>query len=208
MATQIIGMVMILALMGLPVLVLCGGSAKKTRTGRGAKTSARISFLNLGAAKFESLVQEDRAALCSMFTEIASTADNVRDCEVLFLYSDVLPTGKLAGSKDSLRELTAKTGAKIVVLATANEPEANAAACQLPGSGRANFVLTADRNGREFANFFSKLFKGMLRGQTMMMAWVKLAPQGPIPAEHLPPAPATMGIYELGGLRFKNGVLQ
>ena len=165
-------------------------------------SSASIAFLNLGGAKFSELVAQDRAAFGGLFTDVPASPENIPTSFVLFLYSSIDNNGALAGSKLTLRQLISKSQAKIVVLASENSIEAYLAAMKLPGDGHANLVLTTNRKGQTFAQFFAKLFRSMLSGKSMPSAWVELAPQGPNSAEQKALAPDTAFAPELGQVSF------
>jgi hypothetical protein len=69
-----------------------------------------------------------------------------------------------------------------------------------PPFGRANLIMTIDRNGPLFANFLARLFAQMHSGVSMPMAWINLAPQNPY-AVHKD-LPATFFIAEHGQVIF------
>jgi hypothetical protein len=82
-------------------------------------------------------------------------------------------------------------GARIAVIASETAPE------RLPyadsdrgpaGDWRANIVFTLARKGECFGRFFHRLFSRMQDGMSMPMAWVELAPQGPVQPEDIPEA--------------------
>jgi hypothetical protein len=91
--------------------------------------------------------------------------------------------------------------ATIVVVATANSTAAYIAAGRKQKYGAANLVMTLDRKGSSFGNFFQSLFTQMRNGASMPTAWAKLAPQGPS-AQHAH-CPDTIFACELGQLAFK-----
>jgi hypothetical protein len=120
--------------------------------------------------------------------------------DVLFVYGRIGADGSLGKGEPRLRELIRDSGAKVVVLASSNEPRACMNAAPNVGYGRANLVLTIERKGVAFRRFFAKLFTMMYAGDTMPVAWAKLAPQTPS-ADH-PDVPAAIFGAELGQLTF------
>lgn len=137
----------------------------------------RFGVLNLVGTKVASQVGEDRVVLEALFEDAIIGEEAPPVCDVLFLYARIKPDGSLDGSSHTLRELIYLAQAPIVVVASENSGELYIAASKRPGSGRANLVMTLDRRGPVFANFFRQLFDAMFAGATMPVAWVKLAPQ-------------------------------
>jgi hypothetical protein len=70
-----------------------------------------------------------------------------------------------------------------------------------PGYGRVNSVMTLARRGDLFARFFVRLFEDMKRGTPMPLAWVKLAPQGPVSGHN--ELPGTMFACMAGPVAFR-----
>jgi hypothetical protein len=63
---------------------------------------------------------------------------------------------------------------------------------------RVNFVVTIDRRGERFRTFFKKLFTLMANGESLFMAWVKIAPQAEGPwMDDLPSTYVAVGRGEL-----------
>ncbi|MEL7146606.1 MAG: hypothetical protein AAFO69_09585, partial [Bacteroidota bacterium] len=57
-----------------------------------------------------------------------------------------------------------------------------------------NVVLTIDRKGQDFVNFFDRLFEQVSKGETLPMAWHNVAPQVPGQGhKHIPETLAVMG---------------
>ncbi len=104
-------------------------------------------------------------------------------------------------SQAGLREIIRDSGASVVVVASENQVDAYSAASGNKNIGRANLVMTIDRNGRIFPNFFVRLFADMKKGVSMPVAWVKLAPQGP-GIDHAD-CPDTIFACEAGQIAFK-----
>ena len=125
------------------------------------------------------MLEEDRAALESLFTAATVSSSGVPTCDVLLIYARVETDGRIGGTIDSLRDIIRKANALIAIMASENEPNSLIAAGKPTGYGRANLVLTLKRKGAAFPMFFSDLFGMMRRGVTMPLAWVKLAPQNP-----------------------------
>jgi hypothetical protein len=109
--------------------------------------------------------------------------------------------GVVDGSKVGLREIIRDSGARIVVIATENTADAYIAGAANKPYGRANLVMTLQRRGNRFASFYVRLFKMMFAGDTMPVAWVKLAPQVP-GAEH-EDTPGSIFAAEAGQVTFK-----
>jgi hypothetical protein len=158
--------------------------------------SPRLELLNLKGPAAAHLVEHDRAVLAPLFPSPPAGSA----CDVLFLYADIDPTGGLIGAPSGLRELIRDRGAKVVVIASENPPEHSIAAGRPTGYGRANLVLTLARKDPAFTRFFSALFRDMLTGTSMPVAWVKLAPQ--IPGGSHADCPDTVFAAELGQLAF------
>jgi len=136
-------------------------------------------MLNLAPEKLGELVKADAAFLDRMFD-----AAEIRDvgpprCDMLFIYADLTPEGRVVGSTMGLREIVRDSGAKIVVIASENSPESYIKAGAIQPYGRANLVMTLDRCSDSFECFLSALFSRMKSGTSMPDAWVQLSPQVP-----------------------------
>jgi len=125
------------------------------------------------------LMEADRAALGSLFYECRSSTTAIPRCHVLFLYCHVEPDGSLPNVKTSLPDLIAASDACIAVLASENDAKSCFAALKPTNDWPVNIVLILNRKGDRFALFFHQLFEAMLGGTSMLMEWVKLAPQMP-----------------------------
>jgi hypothetical protein len=68
------------------------------------------------------------------------------------------------------------------------------------GSIRVNFLVTLDRRGDRFCNFFRELFALMANGESFFTAWVKLAPQAEGP--WMDKLPSTYVVPGRGDLKF------
>ena len=166
------------------------------------RSAPTIAFLNLGDDAFTDLMVQDRAEIGALFSEIPASSQKLPECEVLFLYASIEENGALQGTKLSLRQLIAATHARIVVIATNNSIEGYVAALKSTGDAKANLVLTTNRKGEAFPRFFKRLFEIMLSGKSMPLAWVEIAPQGPISAEQKAATPDSAFAPELGQVSF------
>ena len=159
-----------------------------------------IGFLNLRGSAGEETMKADYRALAPLFGEARESRSEVPRCAVLFIYSDIEPTGKIARRSESLRDIIKEAGAYIAVVATENPPD-NYMKCLGPRHPwPANITLTIDRKGDKLPKFFAELFRRMYAGKSMLMAWVELAPQ--VPGYDHPDAPGTIMAAEAGHLVF------
>jgi hypothetical protein len=119
---------------------------------------------------------------------------------VLFVYARLNPDGTMRGTKSAgIRQVVEATKASIVVVASENSVDSINKTAAMPGPKSANLVFTLNRNGAGFATFFRRLFERMRDGKDMLLAWVDLAPQGPVQD---PTLPATIVLPEAGRLAF------
>jgi hypothetical protein len=160
----------------------------------------RLGMLNLKGADGALLAEQDARALQPVLGAPEQSHSAVPKCDVLFLYGDLSSDGRIATTRMWLGEVVRASGASILVVASEN-PGPNYTASKGPGYGRVNLVLTLSRRGEAFPRFFVRLFEDMKRGTPMPMAWVKLAPQGPVP-EHSE-LPSTIFVCMAGGVRFR-----
>jgi hypothetical protein len=163
--------------------------------------SPTLGILNLKGADAEASVSEDREALSSMFSATTESVDAPPACDVLLLYCDIEPGGRIVGARLGLRELIRDAGARVVVVASENAAEGCFCSAKKTGYGYANLVFTLDRKGPVFSTFFRRLFMEMKKGKSMLRAWVKLAPQ--IPGQVHPDCPDAVFLAEAGQLAFK-----
>jgi len=191
--------VMIAILIGVLVVVLV-----RQRSARKASVieAPRFASLNLKGAEADALEQADILALQPVFGVAERSTSVAPKCDVLFLYSDLSADGRVASTGMWLGELVHASGATILVVATEN-PGPSYNASKGLGYGRVNLVMTLDRRGELFARFFVRLFEDMKRGTSMPMAWVKLAPQGPVPAHD--ELPGTIFACMAGQVVFRAG---
>lgn len=163
--------------------------------------SPSLGILNLKGEAAALAVSEDRDALSSMFSATTESTDAPPACDVLFLYCDIEPDGRIAGASLGLRELIRDAGARVVIVASENAAEGCFCAAKKTGYGHANLVYTLDRKGTVFSKFFTRLFADMKKGKSMLRVWVKLAPQ--IPGHDHADCPDTVLLAEAGQLAFK-----
>ena len=160
-----------------------------------------IGFLNLQGASGNVLAQSDRNLLGPLFDHVSESASEVPRCEVLFIYCALHPDGTVDGSPESIREVIKKAGAYVAVIAAENPPEAYIKGIGPKTDWFANIVMTIDRKAEKFAGFYSRLFGSMFKGQSMLLAWVELAPQ--IPGREHPDAPNAIMAAEAGHVTFE-----
>ncbi len=162
-----------------------------------------LAFVNLTGDTGKALMEADRDALSQVFRGNVEIADKkLPRCNVLFLYCSFEDSGRIAGHSYSFRDLVKGAGAHIAVIATDVSP----ALLSNPDFDKrngwpANLVITLNRNGEHFAPFFQKLFSQMWDGTSMPMAWVELAPQGPVQPDDIPGA---IFIPEAGHVAFRS----
>ena len=121
-------------------------------------------------------------------------------CDVLFLYCDIESDGRVANFPGTLRDLIQTLRAPLVAVASENSSDAYISTTKGQEHGRANLVMTLSRKGAAFPTLFAQLFTDMKRGVSMPVAWVKLAPQGPV-KEH-ETMPSTIFACEAGQMVF------
>jgi hypothetical protein len=164
-----------------------------------------IGFANLAGTHCEAIIAHDHASIGGLFPgKSRVTAASIPECNILFLYCTLLPSGKVSGYEATLRELIAKSRATAAVIAS----EVSADTLQNPDfvkslargdNAAVDLVITLNRNGEAFGRFFRSLFDLMLTGVSMPMAWVTLAPQGPYASDD---NPGMIFHTEAGGLTF------
>ena len=160
----------------------------------------RLGLLNLLGASGAALAESDRQRLASAFDSSQLSTDASIKCDVLFLYCSLDAQGRIAGSALRVRDYIKSAGAYVAVVATENAPESYMKALQPKNDWGANVVMVINRKGDTFALFFGRLFEAMHKGQSMLMAWVDLAPQAP-GYDH-PDAPGALMIAEAGHVVF------
>ena len=163
--------------------------------------SPRLGVLNLMGNDANRLIEDDLKALTPLFGKSTQSTAAPPACDVLFVYARVQDSGVVDGSKSGLREIIRDSGAKIVVVATENTPDGYIAGAPNKPYGKANLVMTLERRGNRFASFYVRLFKMMFAGDTMPVAWVKLAPQ--VPGAKHEDTPGSIFAAEAGQITFK-----
>jgi hypothetical protein len=169
--------------------------------GGGKIQSPRLGFLNLKGVEGEQTLIEDKNAVASMFSATQESTSTPPPCDVLFIYCNIELNGRIAGSAAGLRELIRDSGARVAVVASENPSESLIAYAKTSGRGHSNLVLTLKRKGSVFPTFFSQLFAQMMKGTSMPIAWVKLAPQ--IPGHDHADCPETIFLPDAGQVAFK-----
>ncbi|MBM3802856.1 MAG: hypothetical protein FJW26_11180 [Acidimicrobiia bacterium] len=169
----------------------------------GARTieAETLGILNLCGDGAAGWAAADKAALAQLFQNVKESEQQPPGCNLLLLYCTIDNDGSIVGSRLGLREIIRDSGAPVVVVASPNSGESYKAGAKERPYGQANLVMTIDRKGEAFGQFFQKLFGEMKRGRSMPAAWVKLAPQGPHPAQA--GVPDTVFFCELGPLVFR-----
>ena len=162
--------------------------------------SPRFGVLNLKGESAEALIAADVDALAPVLGSPVRGSASVPFCDVLFIYCDVASDGRIDNFPGTLRDLIHTLRAPLVVVASENSGDAYISTAKRQKHGRANLVMTLSRRGSAFPAFFVRLFTDMKRGVSMPVAWVKLAPQGPV-KEH-ENLPSTIFACEAGQMVF------
>lgn len=187
-------------------LVIISGLMKGWREARAKRKkvtipSPKAGIFNLSGESAESFIESDRKFLEPIFGNIEENNSAPPQCDVLFIYCNVEIDGRIGNYEDSLRSIIEDSSAKIIVIATDNPADNYSTAAEIRSFGQANLVMTRNRKGDSFAIFFERLFKKMMEGSTMPIAWDELAPQKP--GSRHKDCPGTMFICEAGHLSFK-----
>jgi hypothetical protein len=159
-----------------------------------------IGFLNLQGVRGSALMESDSRVLSPLFSECRTSDSDVPGCQVLFIYCEIDPSGRIQGTSDSLRGLAKAAGAYITVVAAENQADAYKQALEARVDWNSNLVLVLDRRGDVFSSFFRRLFEKMNDGTSMLTAWVELAPQ--IPGREHPDLPGSVMVAEAGHVTF------
>ena len=162
--------------------------------------SPRLGILNLKGEPAEQLIAADMEALMPVLGSPVRGSTSSPFCDVLFIYCDISTDGRIANFPGTLRDLIQTLHAPLVVVATENSRDAYISATKGQKHGRVNLVMTLSRRGSAFPTFFAHLFADMKLGVSMPVAWVKLAPQGPL-KEH-ESLPSTIFACEAGQMVF------
>ena len=153
------------------------------------KIPLTLGFSDLSDDHFTTLIAEDSTALFPLFERVSVvSASNIPAAEVLFVYTHLNEDGTLGTiARAGVRQIVQMTKSAIVVVASPNSGTSITNAAAISGPKTANIVFTVDRRGEAFRHFFYALFDKMRSGENMLLAWVQLAPQGPITtASNLP----------------------
>jgi hypothetical protein len=159
----------------------------------------KVGLLNLAPEHTVTIAKADAAWLSRLFKSVAASTSVIPRCDVLFLYANLAPDGVVIGAELGLREIIRESGARIVVVASENRAESYIKAGAQRPYGRANLVMTLNRRGAAFEQFFQALFSKMQTGESMPVAWVKLSPQ--VPGKDFG-GPETIFACEIGSLAF------
>ena len=162
--------------------------------------SPRFGILNLKGEAAEQLIAADVDALMPVLGNPVRGSTSSPFCDVLFIYCDIAADGRISNFPGTLRDLIQTLRAPLVVVASENSGDAYKSTTKGQRNGRANLVMTLSRRGNAFPAFFARLFTDMKRGVSMPVAWVKLAPQGPV-KEH-ENLPSTIFACEAGQMVF------
>jgi hypothetical protein len=163
-------------------------------------SSPKVGILDLGGGWTRELVESDASFLRSLFSEVQMVNVDAPTCDVLFLYAELSAEGAVLGSARGLREIIRDSGAKVVIVASANPSKHYITAGKQKPYGQANLVMTLDRHGDAFGRFFLALFSKMKHGASMPTAWVELNPQAP--GREQSDRPDTIFACEIGPLTF------
>jgi hypothetical protein len=164
-------------------------------------SSPRLGVLNLIGDPASGLISEDLGAFGRLFGTPAQSSSAPPRCDVLLVYAHIDESGKIVGADIGLREIIRNAVASIAIVASENTGSSYTAGTRREGFGYANLVMTLARNGDAFPRFFARLFEMMFAGETMPVAWVRLAPQ--VPGSTHPGTPGTIFAAEIGQLTFR-----
>lgn len=188
-----------------PLTMTQGQRQAPTSTNPFVISNPSIAFVNFLGDRGKGLIDADRIAIEDLFKNNILTANNtLPKCDVLFLYGELQPSGRIADTPLTLGDAVKETGARVAVMASDIQPDLlsnNDFAKSFSGrpDWAANIVITLNRNGEHFGRFFHELFSQMKAGVSMPMAWVELAPQGPHQPEDIP---AAIFLMEAGHIAF------
>jgi len=160
----------------------------------------RWAVLDLTGESGSEEIASDRRILAPILGTPTCSISTAPGADVLFIYGRVDASGRFATGGASLRDLIRDSEAKVVVVASDNDPTVLAAVAPNVGYGYANLVYTVERRGSALATFLGELFTRMYAGETMPVAWVALSPQ--ISGKEDPNAPSTIFLPEAGQLTF------
>ena len=182
------------------LLLLAFGIGKFLAKRKNVIKQPTLGILDLSNGEYGSYIVADKTVLKTMFNTLSESTDAPPACDVLMIYGHVESGGGIRNSKIGLREMIRDSKASIVVIATDNPANNYVQAGKQKSYGHANLVMTLNRRGDVFAQFFQKLFTAMKQGIPMPVAWAKLAPQ--IPGTDNKDCPDTIFACELGQITF------
>jgi hypothetical protein len=164
----------------------------------------RIAFVNLAGDSCAAMAAADCAAIGGLFDGNVQVTTAAVSCSVLFLYCHFEPSGKIVGQQRAVRSLIRDSMAQVAVIASEVPTDflsnpAFKSALAKGDNPSINLVVTLNRNGEHFGHFFKSLFQMMWKGESMPIAWVELAPQGPVQPDDIP---ATICLMEAGQVSF------
>jgi len=136
----------LLFIVGLALVVIF--VARKRKVPVALIDAHRFGILNPKAGAAAPIVAEDTAALTAVLGPPVQASGTPPQCDVLFLYCDIAPDGRIQGSNSGLREIIRDSGASVVVVASENGGDSYVAAGKKREYGRANLVLTMQRRGQ------------------------------------------------------------
>ena len=184
------------------VIVIAYGSFRQRQLTRPIYIENPIlGLLDLSNGLSASDVDSDREILSELFSNVVQGSAQTPKCDVLLIYCQIEPDGRIRGSQRGLRDLIRESGAPVVVVASANTHEGYIAAAKKIGYGYANLVMTHDRKGDGFGPYFYQLFSTMKQGISMPVAWGRRA--APIPGKEQPAVPAVIFVCEAGQIAFR-----
>jgi hypothetical protein len=147
------------------------------------------------------MLQEDVAVLSPLFEHVIATAPGqISRAPILFVYAHFNEGGFIRSfGPRGVRQIVEATQSRLVVVASPIPREVFQKAASVLGPKIANLVFTLNRNQQYFGAFFKALFERMRDGEDMLLAWVRIAPQGPVQRTDIP---STILIAEAGRLAF------
>jgi hypothetical protein len=166
------------------------------------KIPIAIGFMNLSGNDWSKIVEEDVAVLSPLFKHVIVTKPKeMAGVPILFIYAQFNEEDGFVRNLGPLgvRQIVQMSGARLLVVASPLPAETFQKAASVPGPKTANLVFTLDRKQEHFGAFFKTLFERMRDGEDMLLAWVQIAPQGPVQRTDIP---STILIAEAGKLVF------
>jgi hypothetical protein len=196
-------MLILICVVAIAITTVTRAVGRMLHMGQSVIKDPMIVFLNLAGTDYETIAAEDRALIGPLFGRNVQVATARVPCDVLFLYCNFEPSGKIVGQEAShsdLRNLLRDSRAKIAVIASPVIGYQYSASGDNPP---VNVVFTLDRKGDKFGRFFRSMFELMwTRGLSMPMAWNLLAPPSRPHQHH---GPDTWGPLGAGHVAFVTG---